>query len=64
MEIGIEKIALYLKNGAPSHAARQLPDGKWSSKLGEADDITHTLDGLNGDRYGAHSKYMQRPRTK
>jgi hypothetical protein len=28
---------------------RQHPTGKWTSKLGELEDVEHTLDGLAGD---------------
>ena len=42
-EQGLEKVALYaLDNGEPTHMARQLPDGNWTSKLGNDIDITHT----------------------
>jgi hypothetical protein len=38
IEIGYEKVALY-EDPDPdlgwSHAARQLPDGRWTSKLGK-----------------------------
>ena len=39
VESGYEKIALYTKNGEPRHVARQLPNGKWTSKLGPKIDI-------------------------
>jgi len=48
LEPGFEKVAFYARDGKPKHAARQLPDGFWTSKLGPAIDITHTLDGLEG----------------
>jgi hypothetical protein len=35
LEEGFEKVALYAKEGEWRHAARQLVDGRWSSKLGE-----------------------------
>ena len=58
-----EKIAIFTKGGAPTHAARQLDDGKWwTSKLGVHDDISHDQDGLNGDQYGAPAVFMSRPR--
>jgi hypothetical protein len=42
LEAGIEKIALYVDgDGVPTHAARQLADGTWTSKLGEWEDIQH-----------------------
>ena len=41
-ELGIEKIALYCDElGTPTHAARQLASGRWTSKLGEWEDIEH-----------------------
>ncbi len=52
-EEGLEKIAVYAdRNGAPTHAARQLPNGKWTSKLGALEDVTHELDALAGSDYG------------
>ena len=67
LEAGIEKIAVYgLHVGGvvyPTHAARQLVDGKWTSKLGNFEDITHdTLDCLNGPRYGFPVCFLSRPR--
>jgi hypothetical protein len=42
-EAGYEKIALYVRAGDPQHAARQLQDGRWTSKLGNGIDIIHDL---------------------
>lgn len=47
LEAGVEKIAIYGKIGSgatiePSHAALQLPDGAWTSKLGKSVDIQHS----------------------
>lgn len=42
LEEGFEKIALYADaSGVPTHAARQLATGRWTSKLGEWEDIEH-----------------------
>ena len=41
LEPGYLKIAIYEKDGAFHHVAKQLPDGTWSSKIGEAHDIKH-----------------------
>jgi hypothetical protein len=60
LEPGCEKIALYAVGPKPTHAARQLPDGSWTSKLGEYIDITHTLRGLESPKYGQVSGYMKR----
>src|SRR5437660_11343200 len=35
LEPGYEKVALFALMGAPKHAARQLPSGRWTSKLGD-----------------------------
>ena len=51
-EIGFLKLAIYAQNGEPTHAARQLSNGRWTSKLGANMDVEHSLDGLAGDLYG------------
>jgi len=61
-EGGFIKIALYTKSGIPTHAARQLPTGKWTSKLGSNIDIEHnTPEVLNGPAYGEASIFMKKP---
>lgn len=41
LQRGYEKIAIYVgADGKPTHAARQLSDGLWTSKLGPYRDIT------------------------
>ena len=60
LENGFEKVALYALGGAPKHAARQLPDGRWTSKLGAFIDIEHTLAGLEGPRYGIVVQLLKR----
>ena len=61
-EEGFEKIALYANaRNEPTHAARQLPNGHWTSKLGQFEDIEHaTLDCLNGDLYGRPVRFLRR----
>jgi hypothetical protein len=67
LEAGFEKVALYAGTDAsgklsPTHAARQLPNGNWTSKLGPLEDIEHqSLDALNGPSYGATVSYLKRP---
>lgn len=61
LEPGYQKIAIYIESsGIPTHAARQLPNGKWTSKLGWLEDIEHELDGLIGSRYGVVGKILKR----
>ncbi|MCH7504396.1 hypothetical protein IID04_02010 [PVC group bacterium] len=39
---GFEKIIIYVsKDGITQHAARQMSDGKWTSKLGRSFDVKH-----------------------
>ncbi len=61
-EIEFEKVAVYAKQGIPTHAARQLSDGRWSSKLGRDCLISHaTPGGVEGAVYGTVEAYMRRP---
>lgn len=63
-EAGWEKVALFTgADGRPTHAARQLTDGMWTSKLGRDVDIAHSnLDGLCGDHYGNPTVILRRRR--
>jgi hypothetical protein len=60
LEAGYEKVALFALAGAPKHAARQLPSGRWISKLGPSEDIEHRLHDLTGMAYGAVVLVMKR----
>ena len=61
-ESGFEKVAVYAKKSVPTHAARQLPDGRWTSKLGPLEDIDHdVLDAVEGDLYGEVALLLKRP---
>jgi hypothetical protein len=62
LEEGYEKVALYGSTFLYTHAARQLPNGQWTSKLGRAEDIEHdTPDDVAGGVYGEVHQYMKRP---
>jgi len=62
IEPGFEKIVIYVDNaGVPKHAARQLPGGVWTSKLGPSQDIEHaTADALSGRNYGSPGLALKR----
>ena len=63
LEPAIEKVALFADPaGTPTHAARQLPSGRWTSKLGQAVDIEHELRALEGEIYGDVASILKRPR--
>ncbi|MBM4071278.1 MAG: hypothetical protein FJ271_20425 [Planctomycetes bacterium] len=64
LEAGTEKIALFADHaGIPQHAARQLENGRWTSKLGKREDIEHAVKDLEGEQYGSVVLIMKRPRT-
>ena len=60
-EPGYEKVALFALGGVPKHASRQLPNGRWVSKLGLSEDIEHALHDLTGTEYGDVVFVMKRP---
>jgi hypothetical protein len=62
-EPGVEKLALYAdETGSPTHVARQLPSGKWTSKLGASEDIEHaSAEALQGILYGKVVRILRRP---
>lgn len=65
-EKDFEKIAIYVNfEGKPTHAARQLDSGNWTSKLGDLEDIEHTsLDDINCSVYGSSAVLMKRHKQK
>ena len=67
LEPGTEKLALFGKGAVgaemPTHAALQLPNGKWTSKLGTCEDVTHdTAEDAEGPEYGRLICFFSRPR--
>lgn len=61
LEVGFEKIAIYGAGLMYTHAARQLPDGMWTSKIGQLEDITHsTTEAIEGSDYGYVVQFMKR----
>jgi hypothetical protein len=61
-EPGFEKVALFAKSGIPTHAARQLTNGRWTSKLGLREDIEHELNHITGEVYGEVVLLLKRER--
>ena len=62
LESGFEKVAIYTNAaGVPTHASRQLPDGRWTSKMGSEEDITHeSLSAVTGRQYGRPTLFLKR----
>lgn len=64
-EKGFEKIAIYANaTGDATHVARQTKSGRWTSKLGDWEDIEHnTLAALEGEFYGKAVQILKRAVT-
>lgn len=66
LEDGYEKVVLFARQDdagylKPTHAARQLRNGWWTSKLGPLEDIEHAeSDDVKGPCYGEQTKFMRR----
>jgi hypothetical protein len=62
-EDDVEKIAIFTyESGEPTHVARQLRGGKWTSKLGAGVDIEHDeLDAVACGLLGGVEVIMHRP---
>lgn len=67
-EDGFVKIAMYVdEDGRPSHFARQVQGGNWTSKLGELIDVVHSsLSCVAGNEphYGQVSHFFKRKGDK
>lgn len=64
LEEGFGKVTLYEKDGLWKHVSRQLVNGRWTSKLGPAEDIEHeSPEALVGDSYGTVHCIMRKKRT-
>ncbi len=60
---GFEKVAIFAaSDGVPTHVARQLTNGSWTSKVGSLEDISHAdAGGVSGTDYGEVVAFMRRP---
>lgn len=64
LEPSYEKVALFSNAfEVPTHAARQLASGLWTSKIGKLEDIEHELRALEGATYGTVVLIMKRSRA-
>jgi hypothetical protein len=64
LETGFQKVVLYTKQGVPTHMARQLESGDWTSKLGPSYDIVHeNVLSVEGSEYGDAVLFMKRITT-
>ena len=64
-EDGYQKVALFAdQNNSPMHAARQLSNGIWTSKLGKDIDVEHHLFAMEEGFYGNVCLFMKKPVTQ
>ena len=68
LEPGLELIAIFAVTSSvgqtPTHTARQLEDGSWTSKLGQFEDISHDDAGdVECHAYGRVVAFMSRHRN-
>ncbi|HEX5726344.1 MAG TPA: hypothetical protein VFX98_12805 [Longimicrobiaceae bacterium] len=61
LEPRFEKVAVYASAETPTHMARQLATGRWTSKLGKLEDVEHDLHALAGSGYGEVALILRRP---
>ena len=58
---GYQKVALYKDHGTWQHAAIQMPNGAWRSKMGRGPVIEHrSPESLSDGPYGSPTVYMRR----
>lgn len=60
-EDGFKKVCIFTdKDEKPTHAAKQLPTGEWSSKLGKSYDVQHSIEAMEGGKYGNATVFMKK----
>jgi len=63
LEEDFEKIAIFTDEfDIPTHAARQLENGYWTSKLGQHIDVQHSIKSIEEGAYGMVKIFMKRPK--
>lgn len=59
-EESFTKIAVFSNEDIPTHAARQLGNGYWTSKLGPNIDVEHSIFSIENGVYGEVTQYLRR----
>ena len=62
LENGFIKVAIFANGDWPTHAARQLNNGSWTSKLGKNIDVEHSIFSIENGVYGQVVQYVRKPR--
>ena len=55
-----ERVALFTKDDCPTHACYELPNGLWTSKMGDNIDCVHALEAISGPLYGQVAVILKR----
>lgn len=58
---GFQVAAVYAAGGLFKHIATQIAPDVWKSKLGDYEDLEHSLKGIEGRGYGKFSTFIVRP---
>jgi hypothetical protein len=56
----VEKVAIYAYDGGAQHGARQLQDGRCTSKLGNLSDVEHDTLEIPQGTYGKVARILKR----
>lgn len=59
-EYGFTKVAVFATGSWPTHAARQLENGNWTSKLGQNIDVEHSIFSIEDGLYGQVAQFLKR----
>ena len=59
-EESFTKVAVFSYGKTPTHAARQLRNGNWTSKLGSNIDVEHSIYSIENGMYGQVVQYLKR----
>jgi hypothetical protein len=63
-EESYDQIVLYAEDGEWRHAAKRLTDGRWSSKLGDLEDVSHDSPGDVCGEFNGEIAYFMRRATR
>ncbi len=63
LEPNFDKVAVFAKKSIPTHAAKQLSNGLWSSKLGKNIDVSHSLFAIENGHYGNVVQFLRRKKN-
>ena len=57
------RIAIFVRGDKVAHAARQIGNGMWVSKLGNGVDCIHSLSAIHNGMYGVVRQFMKKKKS-